>query len=151
MTHIIDNVFLGSYWDSMCPQIIDGNNIRYVISVSYECNSMPHYNHYKPDAVLHQRYDILGDQDMKPFIFETIYQTIKQAQQEGKGVLIHCVHGMHRSPTFVLYYLLRRYQATIDESLNYLKQRRPVVDPPINYLNLLLTLPKVKQTLLSIK
>nr|CCC90659.1 putative dual-specificity protein phosphatase [Trypanosoma congolense IL3000] len=54
-------------------------------------------------------------------------------------VLVHCRYGCSRSPTIVLAYLMRRNGWPLEDALQYIVCRRPVVEPNVGFLNTLLS------------
>lgn len=41
---------------------------------------------------------------------------------------------MHRSPTFVLAYLIREARMTVEEAYKFVKEKRKLIDPPQRFL-----------------
>ena len=68
---------------------------------------------------------------------EKAYQNIKKYQRDNPdgNILVHCYMGASRSATIVLYYLMKEMKnesgdpVTHKEALEYLKSKRPVVNP----------------------
>jgi protein-tyrosine phosphatase len=59
---------------------------------------------------------------------------IHNALQSGGCVLVHCVAGISRSPTLVLYYLLMHHQTTLKQGLLDLISVRNFVAPNLRYM-----------------
>ena len=69
------------------------------------------------------------------------YQSIKKIQEntnkeeKESNILIHCYMGSSRSASLVLYYLMKNgtnSQGTLmthEEALNFLKNKRPIINP----------------------
>ncbi|CAK5081819.1 unnamed protein product [Meloidogyne enterolobii] len=66
--------------------------------------------------------------------FDSAYQFIETAKQEGEKVLIHCLAGISRSPTVAIAYVMRSRKMTNDEAYNFVKCRRPTISPNFNFL-----------------
>lgn len=45
------------------------------------------------------------------------------------SILVHCQHGVSRSPTCVAFYLMSRQGMTLQEVMTLLKTKRPAIDP----------------------
>ena len=50
------------------------------------------------------------------------------------NVLVHCVHGVSRSASIILAYLMRRYQKGLEMSLLEIKKIRPKIKPNKGFL-----------------
>lgn len=55
------------------------------------------------------------------------------AQQPSGGILVHCAAGVSRSATVVTAYLMAKRGMTSSEALEYVRQRRPCVEPNIGF------------------
>lgn len=73
----------------------------------------------------------VDDDDAEPIQahFDRVCEQIEKTKAVGKGVLIHCMAGVSRSPTLAAAWLMRRRGLAAAEALAYLKERRPCVDP----------------------
>ncbi|XP_070622687.1 LOW QUALITY PROTEIN: dual specificity protein phosphatase 10-like [Erythrolamprus reginae] len=62
----------------------------------------------------------------------------EEAHQSGKGVLVHCQAGVSRSATIVIAYLMKHTLMTMGDAYKYVKSRRPVISPNLNFMGQLL-------------
>ncbi|KAG7666801.1 hypothetical protein Ndes2526B_g04704 [Nannochloris sp. 'desiccata'] len=62
-----------------------------------------------------------------PPSFEECAAFLDPIQAAGAKVLIHCMSGNSRSPSIALFYLMRTYQQTLEQSYTYLKAKRPSI------------------------
>ncbi len=53
----------------------------------------------------------------------------------GKNPIIILLIGMHRAPTFVLAYLIRTENMTVNQAYKLTKEKRPRIDPPDRFLS----------------
>lgn len=83
-----------------------------------------------PPRVAHMYIDANDDlrTDLTRY-FEPTFRFIDSHLSEGQSVYVHCRAGISRSSTVVLYYIMRKYQLSLLQALQYLKSRRPVVQP----------------------
>ncbi|KAG7282723.1 hypothetical protein CRUP_017649 [Coryphaenoides rupestris] len=64
--------------------------------------------------------------------------TTEEARQTAKGVLVHCQAGVSRSATVVIAYLMKHTLMTMTDAYKYVRGRRPVVSPNLNFMGQLL-------------
>lgn len=62
---------------------------------------------------------------------------IQNAFKDGLKVYVHCQAGRSRSPTFASAYLLRFHNMTMDETLQHIRSRRPIIAPNIGFMTVL--------------
>ena len=60
--------------------------------------------------------------------FEQTYQFINNALKHNKDtrILIHCQHGISRSPSILISYLMKKNKSTFKSVLQFVKQRRSI-------------------------
>lgn len=66
--------------------------------------------------------------------FDKAINFIEESVNHGHGVLIHCVYGVSRSSTLMCAYLMRKKFMTQRQAIQFVKQRRPQVDPNDGFL-----------------
>lgn len=86
--------------------------------------------------------------DNHPPVFTSLIQQIEltvwlfsfteEAYQSGQGVLVHCQAGVSRSATIVIAYLMKHTLMTMTDAYKYVRSRRPVVSPNLNFMGQLL-------------
>lgn len=57
---------------------------------------------------------------------------------QNRGVLIHCLAGVSRSATVTIAYLISALNMTLNEAYDFVKQRKPSVNPNLNFMGQLL-------------
>ncbi len=60
--------------------------------------------------------------------FEPAFQELDLAVFQGQKTLVHCSAGVSRSPTLVAAYLIKRFEATSEQAINFLRSRRACVN-----------------------
>ncbi len=115
--------------------ILDDMNINVVISALTE-EEYDDYMIAKEDfpGIEWHRFVIDDDKDEKisQYFFD-VHAIISNAVQLNKNVIVHCAAGMSRSPTLVIAYLMIENRWSYEETLHYVKNRRPIVDPNIGF------------------
>ena len=67
--------------------------------------------------------------------FPVVFSFVEREIQKGHGVLIHCAAGISRSVTLTLSYLIRKYNMSTKEAIEYLTKLRPCINPNPGFLN----------------
>jgi len=49
-------------------------------------------------------------------------------------VFVHCAAGMSRSPTVVIAYLMWKKKLPLNDAINFVKNKRPVISPNLNFI-----------------
>lgn len=62
----------------------------------------------------------------------------EEAHQAGMGLLIHCQAGVSRSATIVIAYLMKHTWMTMTDAYKFVKARRPIISPNLNFMGQLL-------------
>ena len=148
-SQITTHIFI-SNWEHACDiKILKENSVKAVLTISL--------NDFTPDLKkslastrieqLNIAIDDTPQAEIRPHL-ESAYNFIHKHVSEKRNILIHCQAGVSRSPTFVIYYLMRRLYMTnfmrsmaetynligqhnyhIEEILKFIKLRRPAVNP----------------------
>jgi len=126
MTPIIDNIYLGNACDASYYYKLKNSNIESIINVTTE---IPNY--FKNDF---EYFNIsINDFNSESFsneMFNNVLNFIyeKQKKEDSGSILIHCYMGSSRSATIIILYLMDKYGYTIDNALNFLKEKRDIVN-----------------------
>jgi protein-tyrosine phosphatase len=73
----------------------------------------------------------------KSFI-EIAYHLIDSIIAANQKVLVHCMAGVSRSTSFLIYYFMKKYNYSYYQALNFISARRSIVSPNISFKNQLL-------------
>ncbi|VDM46323.1 unnamed protein product [Toxocara canis] len=68
------------------------------------------------------------------FFLDIGLKFIEDAINDGGTVLVHCEVGMSRSVVFVMAYLMRRYQWSVEKALLHVRTARPIAHPNDGFL-----------------
>lgn len=128
ISHIIDNIYLGNFESSINSDTIRKYKIGAIVRIlDPEMISSIKYEDAEPDIKYHyiDIYDHPG-QNISKF-FSHFLKFLKSNKE--KNILIHCLMGMSRSPSFVILYLHKHYKMTIIDAIKYVKKARPIIKP----------------------
>jgi len=157
MTQVFPGLFLGSYKAAENIARLKSHNIRSVLTIHQQQPPERIRSAYA-DANIQQCYLECPDVHIADVAshFGPSYDFICSRLQHG-GVLVHCMAGRNRSPILVMHFLIRylyehdtRCRATFASASTsissssqrlwervyvWVKRRRPLVDPPLNYID----------------
>jgi rhodanese-related sulfurtransferase len=96
--HIIDNIFLSSYFVAQNKSVLKSMNVKFILNVSNDCK-----NDFEKDSELKIKYHrclISDSSEMNPRdFFDECHQFFKNS--EG-NILVHCYQGISRSSTMII-------------------------------------------------
>ncbi|OCT84092.1 uncharacterized protein dusp10.2.L isoform X2 [Xenopus laevis] len=135
LSSILPFLFLGNERDAQDLNRMVNLNIGHVLNVT---THLPLY-HAESGALRYKRLPATDNskQDLRQY-FEEAFEFIEEAQQEGKGVLIHCQAGVSRSATIVIAYLMKHTLMTVGDAYKFVKGKRPIISPNLNFMGQLL-------------
>ena len=126
---ITDRIFLGSYGGAVDLDFLKNEKITKVISCLGE--GSPSYN----DMPIQQK--CIGFND---FPNSNIIQYFKEClefmdENPTDKIFVHCMCGVSRSSTIVIAYLMWKRKASLDETLEFVQNKRRFVSPNIGFIN----------------
>ncbi|TKS83562.1 Dual specificity protein phosphatase 10 [Collichthys lucidus] len=131
---ILPFLFLGNERDAQDLDLLLRLNIGYVVNVT---THLPLY--HVNSGLRYKRLPATDNskQNLRQY-FEEVFEFIEEAYQSGQGVLVHCQAGVSRSATVVIAYLMKHTLMTMTDAYKYVRSRRPVVSPNLNFMGQLL-------------
>ncbi|XP_069002985.1 uncharacterized protein [Embiotoca jacksoni] len=131
---ILPFLFLGNERDAQDLDLLLRLNIGYVVNVT---THLPLY--HVNSGLRYKRLPATDNskQNLRQY-FEEVFEFIEEAYQSGQGVLVHCQAGVSRSATIVIAYLMKHTLMTMTDAYKYVRSRRPVVSPNLNFMGQLL-------------
>lgn len=114
MSRILDNLYLGNQADTrkFCGDLI----------ISIGCNSK------QPTGTIQNKKFSIKDSpssDITPLL-DPVCEMIHENLSKGDSVLIHCKAGINRSPAFVMAYLVKYHDMTLEEAQQHVSVVRKV-------------------------
>lgn len=137
--HIIDNIYLGNWRDSIDEAKLKYNNIRCILTLN------KNKEHTETDrnmfARLGIRYKYIRIQDsLDANILPYIDESIKFIKECDGNVLIHCFAGISRSVSIVVAYLMKEKQMSYNDSIRYVRNIRSIANPNYSFVQQLKSL-----------
>ncbi|KAG7464457.1 hypothetical protein MATL_G00165810 [Megalops atlanticus] len=135
LSPILPFLFLGNERDAQDLDLLLRLGISYVVNVT---THLPLY-HLATGLVHYKRLPATDSskQNLRQY-FEEVFEFIEEAHQSGRGVLVHCQAGVSRSATIVIAYLMKHTLMTMTDAYKYVRSRRPIVAPNLNFMGQLL-------------
>ena len=132
ITTISDNLFLSGFREAKNQDLINTYNIDIIINVAANCD-------YKcSDNVVIKKYNLTDDNicDISIY-FDEIADYINENINNNKNILVHCHLGKSRSVSFILAYLMKYKNMTLQESYNHISKMRHI-RPNLSFVNMLI-------------
>ncbi|KAM9846159.1 dual specificity protein phosphatase 16 [Aulostomus maculatus] len=137
-TRILPHLYLGCQRDVLNKDLIQQNDIAYVLNASNTCP--------KPDFIPESHFLRVPVNDsfcekILPWLDRSV-EFIEKAKASNARVLVHCLAGISRSATIAIAYIMKRMDMTLDEAYRFVKEKRPTISPNFNFLGQLLDFEK---------
>ena len=134
-SQVLPWLFLGSMNNSQDQQELESCKIDTVINCTSECGNpfAIHYNYYN--------FPLADSYDNSYLIKEASY-LLENLRIDNHKVFIHCVQGVCRAVSVVIYYLMRFNGMTLRDSFFYVKSLRSIAKPRRALLYQLINLEK---------
>ncbi|KHJ45835.1 dual specificity phosphatase, catalytic domain protein [Trichuris suis] len=128
-TCILPFLYLGSEQDALSVETAKKFKITYLLNCTVTC--------VKPKHIEEKRFLRIPVSDshtekLIPY-FPKAFSFLNKAIKKSASVLVHCLAGYSRSPTFVVAYLMQQKKMSLQEAYRFVKQKRPCVSPNINF------------------
>jgi len=116
-------LYLGGY-ECTDPDVLAHLGITFIQNLASECENKGapgcNYNNFK--LLDTNTEDIVA-------VFEEAFKFIDEARHNNKRILLHCRHGVSRSSTIVIGYLMKTKKWSLQDSLRFVTERRAIVFP----------------------
>jgi protein-tyrosine phosphatase len=136
INHIIDNLYLGD-----CSHSEDE---LLKLNISYVFNMTPNdYRNY--DKMIEIKFpiqDIISQNIID--IYPSIIKKIKELNDEGLKIYIHCHAGISRSASLVILYVMKYHQMTFDVAFKFVRDKRLCIQPNPSFIEQLKLLEKIE-------
>ncbi|XP_026880061.1 dual specificity protein phosphatase 16 [Electrophorus electricus] len=137
-TRILPHLYLGCQRDVLNRDLMQQNDIAYVLNASNTCP--------KPDFIPESHFLRVPVNDsfcekILPWLDNSV-EFIEKAKACNARVLVHCLAGISRSATIAIAYIMKRMDMSLDEAYRFVKEKRPTISPNFNFLGQLLDFEK---------
>jgi protein-tyrosine phosphatase len=131
ISQITDTIYLGNEESALNKQELKSLGIRKVLTVMSAFG-----NHYNKNEFVHKSIEVEDAYDTN------LIKYFKECLLFMDGydkVFVHCAAGMSRSATVVIAYLMWKKQMLLNEAINFVKKKRPIISPNLNFMRQLQT------------
>jgi protein-tyrosine phosphatase len=138
-TYIIDNIYLGSAFNASNYNSLKQNNIGLIINMTNEISN------YYTDEITYKKYGLYdnNNEPINQYLDKTFEDIIEfQKNYPNKNILIHCFMGASRSASILTYYIHKKFNIGIDESIIFIKNKREIINLTTLFYNQLLDIEK---------
>jgi protein-tyrosine phosphatase len=142
MSKILDNLYLGNIEDINNIHFIKNNNIQLIINCASEVIVPSSYDDMNISIINLKLYD----DPMQKIYFNLsegypslndISDKIDYFLKQKKGVLVNCYAGISRSSTFIIAYLMNKYNMNLDDAYSFVINKRLIIKPNSGFLKIL--------------
>ena len=132
---ILNNIYLSNYEDSINNQYINDNNIKVIINCSKNLPFINNNNIIKIRISINDDLSKQSNIDLFKYL-NHITTIMNKYTKQNYNILVHCYAGIQRSPSIIAAYLIRYYNFSMYEAINYIKQKKnKTFYPKINFYN----------------
>jgi atypical dual specificity phosphatase len=126
ITEILPSLFIGGYGGAMNEILLQKYNIKTIITLNKKLK-LPHSDNYKYEYYLYDMDDVPSF-SIKVY-FNEITDIIHDSIEKKNNVLIHCYCGVSRSVSFCIAYLIKYCNMTLVQSYEFIRTKRPIIEP----------------------
>lgn len=120
--HIIDDIYLGSAFNAASFY-----KLKEVYRIKTIINATKEIRNYYPDDFEYKNYNLADiNEDSITEYLEDAYKFIEQ--NKGKNILVHCFMGASRSASLMSYYIMKKYNTTLNEAVDFISEKRKIVN-----------------------
>ena len=132
MSHIIPGkLYLGNVVNVNRLQWLDQHNIQTIVCVASPRDVVIR-DEIRACKTVHQ-FEII-DNEHQILDFDPIVQLIEDSMLQGGAVLVNCAVGISRSASFVIAYLMKTRNMSLDAAFAFVKKARPKIQPNPSFM-----------------
>lgn len=126
---ILPHLYVGSQSHAQQRDLLDKLGVTHILNITATCPNW-HEGSFK---YLNIAIKDTWNQRISDY-FSDAFDFINSAKECGGTVLVHCVAGISRSPTFAIAYLMVSCQMTLEKATDFVKARRMIISPNLDFL-----------------
>ncbi|KAL0327310.1 UNVERIFIED_CONTAM: Protein-tyrosine-phosphatase MKP1 [Sesamum angustifolium] len=128
-SRILDHIYLGSDAIAKNREILSQNGITHVLNcVGFVC---PEY--FKNELVYRTLWlQDCPSEDITSILYD-VFDYFEDVSEQGGRVLVHCCHGVSRSTSLVIAYLMWKEGQSFDDAFQHVRTARGVANPNVGF------------------
>ena len=132
---ILNNIYLGNYNDSLNNNFI--NNFQMIINCSKDLPFNKKINNHTKKIRLNINDDLTRKSNIELYNYlNYITSIIHYYSENNKKIFIYCYAGKQRSPSIIAAYLIKYYNFSLNEAINFIKLKNyNTFSPRPNFYN----------------
>lgn len=146
-----DKIYISGYLAACNDKFIKGENITRIVKLFADDSSYYGGDYREPGVA----YMVLPTVDSPEYDIQrdaiAAMRFIRQGLARGEKILIHCQAGVSRSATIVLLYLMLYRHLSLNEAMAMLRRVRPIVNPNRGFMNFLMRVDRLNQSMLRVR
>ena len=125
---IEERLYLGKMTNANNQEELQQLGITHILTVcSQGCYTYP--------GIEYHRMNIYDLPDTRiDHLFEEAFEIITSVLSGGGTLLVHCFAGVSRSASIIISYIMKKRGYSFEQALQYVKERRPVVNPNMGFV-----------------
>lgn len=119
---IVDHLYLGDFRAADNPELLKSHGITHIVNCAFNLPSK--YNG------MFTYLDLKLKDEPEQVIFPQVDNAYKFIMENrNTNVFVHCVHGMSRSGSVIVYYLMKEKGMRMQEAIEFIGKIREVINP----------------------
>lgn len=128
-SEILPHVYLGDVSHSGQRALLEELGITALLNVSSSCHNPFQASYTYKNVMVSDNMDA----DLIS-LFPELIDFIESVHSQQGRVLVHCRAGVSRSATVCIAYIMHKQGLSLDSAYEFVKRKRPVIDPNINFI-----------------
>ncbi len=148
-SRILKYLYLGGQHDAKDKKFLDGSKIKYILNCTPPRTTDKDAgcpNYYEKERIYNYKRIPIFDNKGENIIseMENAFRFIEEGKHYG-SVFVHCRKGVSRSAAFVIGYLMKNNEMTLNEALDFVKGIRDIVQPNESFMKQLMDYENILQ------
>ena len=126
---ILDYLYLGSEEHSANEKVLKINGITSILNVATGCENL------FEDSFSYKNLSVQDNCETDiAEIFDESISFIEKTRENGGKIFVHCQAGVSRSASVCVAFLMKKYNLTVTQALEKVRQKRRIVAPNFSFM-----------------
>ena len=123
LIYLSDNLYLSNWYTACNADLLSQHEIQEIFCLSDKKKPSHVFLKYKKHRILHH-YVYIEDKKFVTNIISKFEEIYNQINGKTHNILVHCMGGHSRSCGFYIYYMMKKYNASLEKTYQYMKMKR---------------------------